>query len=169
MTGIAIQRLKPADCPVISRAFRAQGWDKPESQYRDYLRDQDEGRRVVLVAWVDGRFAGYLTVVFRSWYAAFRDAGIPEVMDLNVLKACRRQGVATALMDEAEQLMAAVSPVAGIGVGLLADYGDAQRLYVKRGYLPDGNGLFYNETPVGRGDQVVADDDLVLYMTKRLG
>ena len=32
------------------------------------------------------------------------------------------------------------SPLAGIGFGLYADYGAAQRLYVKCGYLPDGRG-----------------------------
>ena len=34
--------------------------------------------------------------------------------------------------------------IVGIGVGLYPDYGSAQRLYIKRGYLPDGHGATYN-------------------------
>ena len=56
----------------------------------------------------------------------------------------------------------------GIGVGMGADYGAAQRLYVRLGYVPDGRGVTYAALPVKRGDRVVVDDDLVLYLTKRL-
>ena len=37
---------------------------------------------------------------------------------------------------------------AGIGFGLYADYGAAQRLYIKRGYIPDGRGAHYGTSPV---------------------
>jgi len=77
-------------------------------------------------------------------------------------------GIGTALMDEAERVIAARSAVAGIGAGMTADYGAAQRLYVRRGYLPDGRGLMTHERPVIAGKSVLVDDDLVLYLTKRL-
>lgn len=77
-------------------------------------------------------------------------------------------GIGTALMDEAEWVIAARSAVAGIGAGMTADYGAAQRLYVRRGYLPDGRGLMTHERPVIAGKSVLVDDDLVLYLTKRL-
>ena len=57
-------------------------------------------------------------------------------------------------------------PVAGIGVGMTADYGAAQRLYIKRGYVPDGRGLVAGEHHVSWGETVRVDDDLVLYFTK---
>lgn len=56
----------------------------------------------------------------------------------------------------------------GIGVGLYADYGAAQRLYPKLGYRPDGRGITYREHPVAPGSSVPVDDDLVLWMTRRL-
>jgi hypothetical protein len=31
----------------------------------------------------------------------------------------------------------------GLGVELCADYGPAQMLYIKKGYIPDGNGVTY--------------------------
>ena len=54
----------------------------------------------------------------------------------------------------------------GLGVGMTADYGDAQRLYVRLGYIPDGQGLHYKCSSLKYGNQVVIDDDLVLFFTK---
>jgi GNAT superfamily N-acetyltransferase len=122
----------------------------------------------VLVAFVDQQFAGYVTVRWHSDYPAFRAADIPEIQDFNVLPVYRRQGIGTRLLDDAERIIARRSPVAGIGVGLYADYGAAQRLYVRRGYVPDGRGIFVNERCVQPGEQVIVDDDLVLYFTKTL-
>ncbi len=65
---------------------------------------------------------------------------IPEIQDLNVLPPFRRKGIATMLLDRAEAEVACRSDVVGIGVGLHPGYNDAQRLYVKRGYIPDGLG-----------------------------
>ena len=58
--------------------------------------------------------------------------------------------------------------MAGISVGMDPDYGAAQRMYVQRGYVPDGRGLTHNNRYVRRGEQVTVDDDLNLFFTKRL-
>jgi GNAT superfamily N-acetyltransferase len=67
---------------------------------------------------VGGEFAGYLTVVCRSGYPPFREVGIPEIRDFNVLPGFRRRGIGTCLVGEAEALIYARSPVAGIEVGM---------------------------------------------------
>jgi GNAT superfamily N-acetyltransferase len=120
----------------------------------------------VLVAWDGDTFVGYVTVVWNSGYAPFRAAGIPEIADFNVLPHVCRQGIGSLLLDEAERRIAARSHVAGIGVGMTADYGAAQRLYVTRGYVPDGRGLVAGGHQVSWGETVLVDDDLVLYFTK---
>ncbi len=51
---------------------------------------------------------------------------------------------------------------------VLAGYGNAQRLYVKRGYVPDGRGLTYDGRVLKPMENTVNDDDLVLYFTKSL-
>ena len=48
------------------------------------------------------------------------------------------------------------------------DYGAAQRLYVKREYIPDGRGLTSHNRPVAWGETVTVDDRLVLHFTKNL-
>jgi GNAT superfamily N-acetyltransferase len=160
--------MEEADCGLVSQGFADQGWDKPVSQFLRYLREAEQGLRVVLLAEYEGQFAGYLTIVWESSYPPFRTDGIPEIVDFNVLKKYRRLGVGRMLMDEAERRVAERSPVAGIGVGVTADYGAAQVLYARRGYAPDGRGLFQNGEHVRPGEHVRVDDSLVLYFTKKL-
>jgi GNAT superfamily N-acetyltransferase len=123
---------------------------------------------VVLVALRGAEVRGYGTVVWEPDYPPFREDGVPEIQDLNVLPAFRRGGIATRILDEAERLIGERSPVVGIGVGLYADYGPAQRLYVLRGYVPDGRGMSHNGRFILGGEGVVADDDLALYLRKHL-
>ena len=166
--SLTIRKLISADCGVISDAFTRQGWRKPVEQYQRFLAEAAEGLREVLVAEMDGEFAGYLNIVWTSFYPPFRDRSIPEVTDLNELIKFRKQGVATRLLDEAESLISQRSPIAGIRVGLTPDYGAAQRLYVRRGYVPDGFGLSYECEPLQYGDKATVDDDLTLGFTKQL-
>lgn len=168
MGEIRILLLASGDIPILVAAFAALGWRKPAAQYERYLAEQQRGEREILVAWEGWAFAGYLTVVWHSTYPPFRDAGIPESVDFNVLPHLRRRGIGSRLLDEAERHIATRSPVAGIGVGLDADYGAAQRLYVKRGYVPDGRGLVSHGRHVARGEPVVVDDGLALFFTKNL-
>ena len=54
-----------------------------------------------------------------------------------------------------------------LGVGLHKGYGPAQRLYVKRGYIPDGSGLWFNNEPLAPYAPCENSDDLVLYFSKK--
>ena len=163
-----IRLLESRDIPEIAEAFRDLGWNKPASQYERYLRQQEVGVRNVYVAFVDERFAGYLTICWESSYRPFFIRSIPEIVDFNVLPQFRRSGIGTQLMNRAEHEIARVSPIAGIGVGMTPDYGAAQRLYVLRGYVPDGLGLHWRDRHVQYGDELKVDDELALYLTKEL-
>jgi ribosomal protein S18 acetylase RimI-like enzyme len=117
---------------------------------------------------LDGKFAGYLTICWKSSYEPFRKESIPEITDFNVLPKFRRMRIGTQLMDRVEEEISRVSSIAGIGVGMTPDYGAAQRLYVLRGYIPNGLGLHWKDHHTQYGEQVRVDDDLVLYLTKEL-
>jgi GNAT superfamily N-acetyltransferase len=164
---ITIRRLAVGDIETITAAFTAVGWPgKDAGLYTRYLREQEAGERLVLLAADD--LAGYLTVDLHSGYPPFREAGVPEITDLNVLPQRRRRGIATALMDVAESEIARRSATAGIGVGLYADYGPAHLMYLARGYRPDGRGVVYRGEQVEPGATVRVDDDLTLMMTRRV-
>jgi len=163
-----IRLLERRDIPEIAEAFRQLGWNKPVSQYERYFRQQELGVRNVYVAFVEGQFAGYITICWESSYQPFFIQSIPEIVDFNVLPVFRRMGIGTQLMDEAEFEISRVSPLAGIGVGMTTEYGAAQRLYILRGYVPDGRGLHWKDHHVHYHEDIVVDDELALYFTKVL-
>ena len=159
----------PSDCERISLAFENQGWmDKPIVQYEKYFSYQKSGKRDIIIAVVNEEFAGYLTIKWQSDYLPFQQKSIPEIVDFNVLKKYQRQGIGNQLMDEAEKRIKKVSDYAGIGFGVYQDYGAAQILYIKRGYIPDGNGLVKNSIPLKYGENITIDDSIVFCLTKKL-
>ncbi len=165
---LEIRLLRDGDSETISQAFTEIGWNKPATQYQRYLMEQAGGTRICFVAKIDNRFAGYVTVNWASTYPGFAEHNIPEIQDLNVLPRFRRKGIGTGLLDRAEAEVARRSAIVGIGVGLHPGDSSAQRLYVKRGYIPDGLGVWHRDHVVEEGMQAVFDDDLVLHLTKQL-
>lgn len=166
---IRLCSLSEGDIPVIVQAFTAIGWNKPATIYENYLQEQEQGGRDVRVAWYRDCFAGYVTLKWKSDYPPFKAEGVPEIKDLNVLPDYRQQGIGSLLLNEVEAMAFMKSAVAGLGVGLTADYQDAFRIYIKRGYLPDGRGLYHPDLEYGSvryGDRVVVDDDCTLWLTK---
>ena len=164
--SITIRLFKSEYIKVITSALAAIDWPDRTQILERYLTEQDTGDRTVLVAHSDRNFAGYVTILWRPNYPPFAEQGIPEINDLNVLPAFQCRGIATTLVDEAEKRIFERSPIAGIGVGMFADYGPAQRMYALRGYVPDGLGLMYKLQPVKPYEDVKVDDDLYLCLTK---
>lgn len=70
-------------------------------------------------------------------------------------------------MDAAEKIAAEYADTVYLGVGLHSGYGSAQRMYVKRGYVPDGTGVWYKDVVCEPYGGCCNDDDLVLYMAKK--
>lgn len=165
---ISIACLTHSDISEIAAAFAMLGWNKPASQYQTYLDEQTAGIRLVLVARFDGEFCGYVTLLNHSHHGEFAELTIPEVADFNVLPHFRNRGIGTALMDAIEAEAGKIAPSVGIAVGMTADYGSAQRMYVNRGYIPTGAGLYADGSPVTYGTSVTVDDGLLLTFTKNL-
>lgn len=140
-----------------------------EAEARSYLADHAEPEGASLVAAHGHDVIGYVAMVWESNYAGFRSRGIPLVHQIAVAGPYRRRGVATLLMDAAEQL-ARDRGIAtlGITVGLFDEYGPAHRLYAQRGYIPDGRGACEGQQPLRRGMHVTVDDDLIIWLTKDL-
>lgn len=133
------------------------------------LARQEKGERSALLAEAGGAVAGWAMLNFTPRYALYSRLGIPEIQDLYVGGAFRRRGIGVALIAACEDLARARGHgQIGISVGLHAGFGAAQRLYVRRGYVPDGFGVTYDRNPVGAGEVRPVDDDLCLMMVKDL-
>lgn len=163
---IEIRAFEKKDISLIIKEFAHHHWPKPQSTFDIYWHEQSTNERFMWVAFHKGQFAGYVTLKWVSHYQSFKNQRIPEIMDLNVLPPYRNKGIGTQLLEVAEQLASTKSSVVGLGVGLYDDYGSAQKLYIKKGYIPDGYGVTYNYQSVIPGDSAPVDDDLVLWFTK---
>ncbi len=165
---LTIRPLTQSDISIIVSQFSQHNWPKPGSTFETYLKEQHAQDRLVWVAYDKDQFVGYATLKWQSKYEPFRIKNIPEIMDLNVLPPFQGQGIGSALLKTAEKAACKTHPIIGIGVGLYAGYGNAQKLYIRHGYVPDGNGITYNYQPVEPGTNALVNDDLVLWFIKRL-
>jgi GNAT superfamily N-acetyltransferase len=162
-----IRLLEKRDIPTLSSSFAEVGWNKTTTLFLTYLDEQEKDQRRAWVAFKDEFCLGYVTLRYASYYPHFLQNKIPEIMDLNVLPQYRSQGIGSALLDIAECVAQYQGDRVGLGVGLYPDYGSAQRIYVKRGYIPDGMGVTYNYRRVLPGEMIKLDDDLVLWFVKK--
>jgi GNAT superfamily N-acetyltransferase len=165
---IDIRQLTTNNISTIVNEFARHDWPKPSSTFETYLAEQKNNERIIWLAFFENQFAGYITLKWISAYASFKEQAIPEIMDLNVLPPFRNKGIASMLLDVAEQKAASQCGFVGLGVGLYPDYGSAQKLYIARKYKPDGRGITYHYNRVNPGERVCLDDDLVLWLTKKL-
>lgn len=163
---ITIHTLTSKDITTIVKQFAAHDWPKPASTFEKYLSEQQSNKRHIWLAFYEKQFAGYVTLTWQSLYEPFRQKHIPEIMDLNVLPPYRNKGIGSLLIETAEQKAFTRGNTVGIGVGLYAGYGSAQKIYVARGYQPDGLGVTYNYQFITPGTTVCLDDDLILWFTK---
>lgn len=163
-----LRSLNENDIPKIVDVFTSLDWYKPFAIYKSYLQEQKDGKRMVWVAFVDERFVGYVTLKWQSSYQPFQKNRIPEINDLNVVPAFQGKGIGSQLLNAAEQKAKERSSIVGIGVGLSADYGRAQQIYVNRGYVPDGRGVTYKNEFIKAGNSVKINDDLVLWLLKKI-
>ena len=165
---VLIRNMEPADGQVFTNEEIAQGWHASVEKYEMRLKDQAEGKCVALTAEYLGQPAGYVNVYYPELEGPFAGQGLPVIVDFGVLQKYQRRGIGTKLMDAAEQIAAGYADTVTLSVGLHNGYGTAQRMYVKRGYIPDGSGVWYNGKPCTPYDTITNDDDLVLYMSKKL-
>ena len=146
---LVIRDMEEADGPVFVEELTAQGWHPDIEDYRARLKDRAEGESTALTAVYRGQPAGYVYLYRTVREGPFKGKGW--------------------LMDAAEQVAGQYADTVCLGVGVCDSYGSAQRLYVKRGYIPDGSGVWYRDRQCVQYETVcTVDDDLVLFLYKKL-
>ena len=166
-TTCSIRKMQESDIKDLSRGFISQGWPGREEILARYFLEQECGEREVLVAEVGGALAGYVTILPCAKQGPFAEI-YPELSDFNVFEPFQNQGIGNLLMEEAEKRVKLISDKVTLGVGLHSGYGPAQRLYIKRGYIPDGSGVWYQNHRSAMDATCEDIGDLVLYLSKDL-
>lgn len=156
-----------ADVEAITALFAREYYASLEEAIAHFA-DHIGGDGASFLAYVEGTWAGFITIRWVSHNPDFRANKIPLIHYIEVFQPFRRQSIASRLMEVAEDLIATRATKVGITVGLTEEYGGAQRLYAKRGYLPDGRGACQAHCPLRHGELVTMDHDLIIWLTKDL-
>ena len=166
---VLIRNMEETDAKVFYDEYAAQGWHPDMAVYQKRLEDQETGKCVALTAVYRGQPAVSVYLYLTVEEGPFKGKGWPIIVDFNVLKKYQRKGIGSRLMDAAEQIAARYADTVCLGVGLHDGYGSAQRMYAKRGYIPDGSGVWYQDRPCVQYETVcTVDDDLILFLSKEL-
>jgi GrpB-like predicted nucleotidyltransferase (UPF0157 family)/ribosomal protein S18 acetylase RimI-like enzyme len=153
-------RIEPLDRPgvtALAETFRP--WHKPVEQFGLYLTEQERGERQVMVAGVGSQTVGYATLVRESAYPPFRTAGIPEVVDLNVITGHQCRSIGSALVWKCE-VAAASGGAKAIGISVVQsdDCAAANALYPRLGFEPDGRGITAADNELHLTKELIAFD-----------
>lgn len=170
MTKITLRQLSTLDeAHLLDKSFSDRyPWYKSSDYFVRCLAENAEGKRYTIIAFYEGILAGFCHLLYTSSYPHFKNENIPEINDLNVFPEFQRKKIASKMFDELERIASVNYQSIGLGVGLFGDYGNAQRMYSKRGYMMDGYGITYMNTYVQPGQSVVVDDELLIYLIKEL-
>ncbi len=139
-----------------------------EAEARDNVGLFDEADTSFIIAYEGGEPVGTVTVRWNPHYPPFREAGIPFIQNIEIRYELRGRGYGSRVLAAVERLIGARSTRAGICVALHDAYGPAQRLYAKRGYIPDGRGACHRFTPLREGDTITLGGDHLLWLVKEL-
>lgn len=161
---LIIRDLEEKDIHLLDEALEDQHWNKRTEVYQQRLINQDQSRFYSFVAIYQGQRAGTVNLYLHKDIGPYKDVAYIE--DLLVFEKFQRQKIASRLMDVVEQIAFEHHQIIVLAVGLHQGYGKAQRLYIKRGYIPDGSGAWYQQDIARPYTHILNDDHFVVYLEK---
>lgn len=167
-TQLTIRSMKKEDIVELKKEFDGQGWHKDVDTLTAYFEMQEKAERYIIVAEFNKKVAGYVTLVPEEKGGPFADKNIPVLVDFIVFEKYQRNGIGSKILDVAEKIASEISDTVSLAVGIHSGYGSAQRMYVKRGYIPDGSGAWYNNKQLAQYADCKNDDELVVYLSKKV-
>lgn len=165
---LVIRDMEKGDAEIFYATYLSYGWHPSLDTYTGYYKEQQAGKRKVLIAVYQREVAGICTLVLQPEEGPFGNKGIPEIVDLTVFFDRHNLGIGSKLLDIAENEASKLSDTVYLAVGLHSGYGAAQRIYVKRGYIPDGSGVWYKDKQLEQYAPCCNDDELLLFLSKQL-
>lgn len=166
-----IREMKATDISILAETFCFPWTTKQQTneKWSKYFQEHEQQKRTVYLLVKNKHVVGYASLLYFSEYSHFRKNDISEINDVWIHENFRNQGLGKVLIEHLENAAFKKGyKQIGLGVGLYRDYGSAQRLYYKLGYIPDGNGVTYKGIYVVPGQQYPVDDDLIFWLLKKL-
>jgi len=165
--NIDIRIMEYEDIPAICKADQDES-EANQNYLHNQLVHQEKGECSALLATYNNQVAGYVFVYYKCKWGGMGNQDIPGIVDLVVFSAFRRKKIATKLMDAAEEIAKQYKNKIYLDVCLNKEYGPAQCFYIKRGYIPDGNGIYYEEKVCEINASLKNDDELTMCLVKEL-
>jgi GNAT superfamily N-acetyltransferase len=163
---LTFRTVQPHEIAQVKREVKEAFFSGDDATINDHFQYHENGESTTILAYELARLVGIVTIRWHSRYPLFRERNIPLIQNIEIRYEDRGRGLGNAMLERAEQEIAQRSPLAGLVVGISEDYGPAQKLYAKRGYIPDGRGVCRDFTPLKIGDQVTVDHDIMLWLIK---
>lgn len=155
--------MEESDIFSIHQENLAQGYHSDLSVYQSYFLQQSNGKILVFAAVSMGALAGYVLLRPQAEEGPFACQNIPELADFNVFQRYRRREIEGKLFNTAQtppNSSAQSFPLAWASTQAMKPPGGCNG---KRGYLPDGSGLWYQGRPLAPYTPCCNDDALILY------
>jgi GNAT superfamily N-acetyltransferase len=165
--SIICRPMERGDVALLNHLGRVTGHILEPDYFETTWQEVAQNKRQVICAHAAGQIVGYAHLNFHPLYQPFQRLGIPELQDLYVHPDYRRQGLGRLIIDHVESLARQNGYTElGIGVGITADFGSAQRLYTKCGFIPDGAGVVQDRIPVPSNTIRPIDGRMCIMMVK---
>jgi GNAT superfamily N-acetyltransferase len=158
--------VRPDEIASVKQEVKEAFFSGDEVSIDEHFQDHANGASTTILGYEAGRLVGIVTIRWHPRYPLVRERGIPLIQNVEIRYEDRGRGLGDQMLARAEEEIARRSPIAGLVVGISQDYGPAQRLYAKRGFVPDGRGVCRQFTPLKHGEQVTVDHDLLLWLFK---
>ena len=165
---LTIRSMEAGDPQVIYDTYMTYGWHPQIEYYENYMKEEQLGERLTFIAVWEGAVVGLCTLVLHPKEGPWAGGDYPEIVDLAVFYHVHNLGIGNKLLDVAEAEAAKRADMVFLAVGVHSGYGPAQRIYAQRGYIPDGSGVWYQNKQLDQYAPCVNDDDLLLFMSKKL-
>lgn len=132
------------------------------------IQHQEDGLCTALLAVYEEKIAGYVYLYYHCKWGGLANQSYPGIVDLFVMDDYRSKGIGNTLMSVAENIAKQYANQVYLDVGLCSSFGSAHRLYAKRGYIPDGKGVYYDDKVCETNAVCKNNDDLTLCLIKEL-
>src|SRR5579862_1370972 len=167
-TNLTFRVVQPDEIAAVKQEVKPVFFSGDETTIEDHFQDHENGASTTILGYEAERLVGIVTIRWSARYPPFRAKRIPLIQNIEIRYEDRGRGLGGLMLERTEQEIAQRSPLAGICVGISDSYGPAQRLYAKRGFVPDGRSVCHPHEPIKDGESVTIGPDLLLWLVKEV-